>query len=622
MVIRWILLTLFILSSLSLAQRQEREGRSGYAQDILWRSFHKSTQDSIRAAVGDSINATLPDSIFEYLPRVVQYKDTVQMKLAAPDSAGMFVYLTGLSSANGLGEGILVSVAAASYATDGVTVFATGNASYEWVRIERIQGLDWNVEWAGMLGDDSSDNLAAFNLMYPKVAAANTGMFFPEGTFRFSDSLRVYASAIHRQTPMISGKGYDHTTLKWTTDKVGIKITKGGTAAAYQPIIKNLQIEGPGLATSTKAGIRADTTHMGKIEGVYFVGWKWCLYTDQANALVVERCWWNTSKIGASFQNSSNEFTVLNCYSSSDIDSLTYVFGTGTKGAALIGGGYAGAPTHIYAVNGAKINIISGNYESAEDYFFQAEANASIRIKGTQIGNPDTLGLAAANARIEIYGIEGLGAGYGRTILQTAATPDILNYGTTDIRIYDQTNNAFFYAQKFVGNPSTGSFTADSSNRGRMFYKWRTPASTGEDGITFVSQVNDSTYHTKNLIKGTDWRFSVTGVQPSSSIDRLRFVTGSVVSSATANLDSTRISVPLDTLGYQSLYYAGGTVDLDNVALVGAEYNWNVMVLDQNHTSNTGKVEFIIHHAALTSTTSFRLRYLLIGRANQSWATD
>jgi len=594
-----------------------------YVAGKLWRENVSIRNGyTIETVARDTVAQVLADSLDDYLPRYLQYKDTVQLKLASPDSAGMFVYLSGLSSANGLGEGILVSTPAANYSTNSITVFSSGNGSYEWVRTEHIQGLDWNAEWAGMIGDDSNDNLQEFNFMYPKVVAANTNIYFPEGIYRFSDSLRVRANTIHKRVPMIYGKGYTQTTLKWTGNTHGFKLTKGSTAAIYNPVIRDMRIEGPGVGTSTKAGIRADTTHTGHFEGIYFTGWMYDIYTDQANGLLIDRCWFNASKIGYSSQNSSNEWTALDCYSTADIDSIVFDLQTGTKGAQIIGGGFAHAPIHIRTATSAKINIVGANFEGAEDYWFYAEANSNIRTVGVQIGSPDTLGWAGNGARIELYGIEGLGAGYERTVLAQSVAVDVRNYSTSDIRILDESSNVFYFASVFESNPSTGSFAADSSNRGRIYSKWRTSGSGNQDAITFNSQTAANDYHTYNLLNGSDWRVSTTGAQPTFNVDRMRFVTGTVNGSAVGNTDSTRISVPFDTLGYQTIYYASAMADLDNTALVGAAYDWGVMVLDQNHASNTGRVEFIVHHAALTSTTAFKLRYLLIARANQSWGQD
>lgn len=103
----WILL--LILCGFAMAQRPYNNQRSGYAQNILWRDLHPSTQDSIRAAIIDSITALSADGV------------------TIVNDGGVFKVVAGGIGNTQLAGGILASKLAGSISDDLLNQLTTAN---------------------------------------------------------------------------------------------------------------------------------------------------------------------------------------------------------------------------------------------------------------------------------------------------------------------------------------------------------------------------------------------------------------------------------------------------------------------------------------------------------------
>lgn len=180
----WMLL--FLLCLPLLAQNPYQQGRSGYAQNILWRDLHPSTQDSIRNAIADSILALNINKI---------YDDTTGMKASPGDSAGVRVYMKQLTSGNTKGGGIFIWKTSGYTAKPGVVYAATGGY---WVRPEWIENPRvYNVDWIG--GDISN----AFD-----VIDDSTTVLIPEGDYTdYVDILQnnIKIVGVGNRKPKITG---------------------------------------------------------------------------------------------------------------------------------------------------------------------------------------------------------------------------------------------------------------------------------------------------------------------------------------------------------------------------------------------------------------------------------
>lgn len=129
-----IILFLLIVTFIAEAQRprradEQRSARSPYAQSILWRDLHKSTQDSIRQAVADSLAALSTDGV-----TITQSGSTFQQKVFANATAA----------------------AAVSGTSDGMTIFVDSLGLFMWAdsllkedNVEAIasptQGKQWRA---------------------------------------------------------------------------------------------------------------------------------------------------------------------------------------------------------------------------------------------------------------------------------------------------------------------------------------------------------------------------------------------------------------------------------------------------------------------------------------------
>lgn len=205
----WMLL--FLLCLPLLAQNPYQQGRSGYAQNILWRDLHPSTQDSIRAAISDSVLALNINKV---------YDDTTGMKAAPGDSAGVRVYMKQLASSNAYGGGTFVWKTS-GYTPDGGDVFAA-TGGY-WVRDTKLQKPnELNVQSFGVATTNTpAANTTAMNKVIAAIEGdtASAKIVFPDGHYKFSGSIVLNPAKVNYATTQqgqLILQGGGNTILEYT----------------------------------------------------------------------------------------------------------------------------------------------------------------------------------------------------------------------------------------------------------------------------------------------------------------------------------------------------------------------------------------------------------------------
>lgn len=155
--------------------------------------------------------------------------DTNALKQLHFGVVGVGVNLKQLSSGNTAGGGQVVFRPAAEYATDGITVFASGNANYEWVRMERYKGLPITPQMAGATGNGTTNDSSAFAKWNTLMQTGAFEGYIPAGTYE-GGHLNVNPNA-EDEAIVIRGAGVGKTFLRPRGAQNGIDIQRAGSNA-------------------------------------------------------------------------------------------------------------------------------------------------------------------------------------------------------------------------------------------------------------------------------------------------------------------------------------------------------------------------------------------------------
>lgn len=180
-IVYWLLATTALIVS---TFAQTPNGTRKAWNDTLW-----IDRDGTYQLVGDYINTQNQSTL--------QFKDTNALNAASFDSAGFVVNLKQLSSSNKRGGGLFVLRPAAEYVVDGATVFASGNAAYEWVRMEVYakRGFFDPQWWGAAPSATASTNVTALQAAITKAVASDNDtaevVFSGSGTYKFNGKITI-----------------------------------------------------------------------------------------------------------------------------------------------------------------------------------------------------------------------------------------------------------------------------------------------------------------------------------------------------------------------------------------------------------------------------------------------
>lgn len=161
---------------------------------------------------------------------------------------------------------------------DGARTIPSSALAARWVRRERL-GM-FNIEWFGAKGDNTTDNLAAFNAT---LAAAKVGVgvgstiLVPAGDFYVSDNIYIDQQMRITGTDGVGGDGSaGQSHIRFAAGK-GFRIRAGGNSAdggnAFYTEMDHLFIEGATLTIGSPTGYGAGTVKgMWKPNTAYSVG--------------------------------------------------------------------------------------------------------------------------------------------------------------------------------------------------------------------------------------------------------------------------------------------------------------------------------------------------------------
>lgn len=204
------IMVLLLLTVAVVAQRPT----SPYAQGILWRDLHKSTQDSIRRAVADSLAALSADGV-----TITQSGSTFQQKVfanvaaleVATGSDGQVAVLDGSS---------WMQLDSALSETGNIIATNNGTSGKQWVRKAYLDNPNVvNIAWAQEMAANDS---AAFKNLFSAFSNSSITLEIPAGNYDLStatlDTIRAAWT--------IKGEGVAATVITGSTSKTFINTKK------------------------------------------------------------------------------------------------------------------------------------------------------------------------------------------------------------------------------------------------------------------------------------------------------------------------------------------------------------------------------------------------------------
>jgi len=323
------------------------------------------------------LNDALHDSLSNWK---VTLTDTNELK-SYPGPA-RHVELLKLSSGNSRGGGGFTWSSAIPWgsAADGVTVFAASGGGY-WGR-DAYKETGWiNAEWAGCIGDNSTDNAAAFDRWEAKSQLLSYQMFLPQGTYKSSGDALVLSATASRSGFRLIGAATDRSKIVLTQNAGnGVRVIKTvTTAAGYNFEIAHLSIIGTGENNSTGRGVSLDSTLLGVIHNLQINGHYIGLRVAQCNGLKVFSAYIEENKINVFLEKSSNEYIFENNYIVNS-DSIEVRISGGQVGK-FTGGAVAGGPIAFWVDNGAGVTISHVNVEQTDSLIIKVDGAAFVRME-------------------------------------------------------------------------------------------------------------------------------------------------------------------------------------------------------------------------------------------------
>lgn len=494
------------------------------------------------------------------------YPDTITMSNAVYDTSGVVVNLKQLSSANTKGGGQFVTRPAAEYAVDGINIFASGNASYEWVRQEVLQGGLVNVEWAGAIpgsGDDTADMQSAANA----ADALNLpGIYVPEGIFNVSDPLVLPSSKQQNEDFVFQGAGR-HRTYIVATDTAFGQANVGYTRGIA---IHDMTIQGPGKGTAGSIGLVLSYYSNPKFSNLYIENFEKCIDTDRLEGALFERVWMEDNVWGAYMMGSTqNGITFQDCYWGASDSSQVRV--TNCNALKFDGGEAGNAPIFIeLGVFGSSssfgnVEITGMNIESVDSTFFIVHNLSDLKVSGTKLllGVPGSIaysGYSYGNSRL-LLERSFLSNGY---FYSEGANSRVLvagqQQGSSNIQVYRAAANRWVAAAIWDDVADNAIPTPDSSKVGRLIRAYSRTSTNVPERYYMYHRFSTDEFARTNLLSGSDWRGAITDVQP-APVPNIRFVTKYFNVTFGATGDSTIYTAILDTNGWTTIYYANAVWD-------------------------------------------------------------
>lgn len=581
------------------------------------------TSDSLRDMVGDSVSALSVDNVTTAIVsgEIVQkvFADTAALTATTGLEAGGRFIVRQLSSTNTGGGGVLMKIPKGySIAPDNLVAFTNADGD-TLIREEFYRERVIYAEWAGAKGDDSSDNLAAFDLAYSRARALDAkSLKFGTGTYRFSDSLLCLTSGNQVAMPAIEGNGYSNTVLKWTTDVSGIVISDD-SGTPHMPVIRDLKIIGVGSGSETKAGILADTTTQGVIERVWVEGFREGIKTYQSNNLSVRNCYITENVFGYWGEQSPNETVLLNNYLVFN-DSIQYYQNSGNRNK-IIGGSITGEATTdgdmaLYVTNGGKLELDNVSFENHLEQLAYVGTNARVTFNEGQWGYKEGSQFALVNGgTLLMHGMRVTGSfDSGDTLITQTGTSARVYSDQNSTRLLTHWTNysLLYFPTAYETIVSSGSVAKDATTRGNEYMRLY-QASTYSDNPTVVLRKKDGTYLEMPYTTGDDWLRSLNfSSQPvwNPGIN-LAFRTGNANVTMSGG-DSTVFTCIVDTNGWTQLYGHTAQVQIENTALSDSVYDWNIVDLDTDNAAGTGTITWIVHHPFYSGTGTFKFSFFAI----------
>lgn len=333
---------------------------------------------------------------------------------------------------------------------------------------ERVSILDF-----GAVGDDATDNLAAFNNVAAYIAASARGVkvHIPAGVYRLSAMPTFDVS----KSFILEGEG-DASKIRLTNGVGGPTLTIGqATPGTTRQVVKDIFFQGP--VSGTSSGIRLWNANTARIEG--------CVFQSQISGILLD----------ASFAAEiiSNVFDVCSTYGI--VSETTPCHNLIVRRNNFFSVGVAGGGQTI------RLNVASDNIVIEDNDFEQC--NVSMRLNScTAVSVRGNYIEYCANSIFDFQGtcrnvnIEGNWLALGTL----SATISNVNGGTlSNNTIFDQTVGVAASCVDFVvgRNYKFGTGTLGQS-------AWTTPVLSG----TFAQQAN---YYTGQYIKGEDNKVKVRG---------------------------------------------------------------------------------------------------------------
>lgn len=467
---------------------------------------------TVNQVTRDSLTQVLSDSFAVVAPRNLQFKDTTALKAASFDSAGFTVSLKQLSSSNTKGGGELMLRPAAEETVDGIEVFASGNASYEWVRMERIKGLPISAEHGGVVaGNKAVDNAAKIQALVNLSLTQQRDLEFPVTVpdTIFCNSTININSPYTESSMTIRGRGKHRTRIATTHTGDLFRIDNlVGAANGYTKHFKmeDLALVGPGLATSTGAGVWADSTQACNYYNVYSSRFRYGFYQEQANTVRMESCGAAYNKYGFYWSNNVNGSGMYSCVGSYNDSAAVWLKSNGVH-LIIDGGEWGHNYVGVSAGTGASFVINNTNFE-----FTTLAAIKTYNCKGLIIDSRFVgayVGYFEQNSDIEFYGTPSITGFVADSLYHhiyhdgTGSVKHFSGLRKSNLRIYDDFYDRHIYPTIFTTRPDNGITSADSTVRGNiqnMFYR---DGLGRADRLHFYSRLNDTTYTYYNLATGS-----------------------------------------------------------------------------------------------------------------------
>lgn len=428
--IYWLLATTALVVS---TFAQTPNGTRKAWNDTLW-----IDRDGTYQLVGDYIDTQNQSTL--------QFKDTTTLKAASFDSAGFVVNLKQLSSANTRGGGGFELRPAAEYTEDGIVCFASGNASYEWVRKEYKDQKILRPEWAGAVGNGTTDDYAAFSSI---VSLGWTDQYWIEvdsKTYRLASALDLTNPLSSSSTLvgiLMRGKGAHKTVLKFDSTITGPMIVlDGGTIAGSR--VYNTHLEGFRITNNAVAkqdtGLYIKSATTGSIKGVACTNFRLGIRMNDVDNFAAERFAGAACIIGKRLESNVNGIAWIQCNDTGN-DSVGVEI-LSNYGNVFVGGDRGNQPICFDGITTTNFTIIGGNHENSEQRFIRLGTNSNAQVYNARFlrGNSGTDLVAELNNTTHI-------SFYNCVFNNFGATDSIITIvnSTCTVKFYGLNENENYY---------------------------------------------------------------------------------------------------------------------------------------------------------------------------------